>query len=229
MAKTTNFANAWLQLYFNAVAIANIADNTATSPLTNIVVSLHSGDPGVGGNQTTNEISYTGYGRQNVARTSGGWTVSTNTATNAGLISFPKSTGVADNTTAEYWGIGRSLAGAGTLDYSGPLASALLGAGVSLSADNTTRIPGLSGLAVNDKLVMIATPNSPTPGGLSTGTVYFAKTVSGDTITLSATSGGATITITADGTGYWARLSPLQITLNVQPQITTGNLVVTEV
>lgn len=229
MAKTTSYAGSLLALLFDATGIANVADNTATSPLTNIQVSLHTGDPGIAGNQSTNEVSYTGYARVAVVRTSGGWTQSTNQVTNAGAITFPKSTGVADNTTAQFWGVGSLGAGAGVLYYSGPLAT-LLGPGVAESADNTIRF-GLNAVAavtVGQKIIFIASPNGITPGGVATNTVYFVKTVSGDQLTISATSGGATLTITSDGSGYWAILSPLQITQNVQPVISASALVISE-
>src|SRR5690349_4653937 len=35
-----------MKLLFNATAITNIADNAASSPLTNLEVSLHTADPG---------------------------------------------------------------------------------------------------------------------------------------------------------------------------------------
>ena len=45
MGKSSTFDNDWLKLIFNATAIANIADNAATSPLTNLYVALHTADP----------------------------------------------------------------------------------------------------------------------------------------------------------------------------------------
>lgn len=228
MAKTTAYAGGLLALLFDASAIANVADNAAASPLTNLQVSLHTGDPGVGGNQSSSEVSYTSYARVAVARPAG-WTQTTNQVTNAALISFPKSTGVADSTTAQFWGVGSAGSGAGVLYYSGPLAS-LLGPGVAESDDNTIGFGNnaLSGVSVGQKIIFIASPNGVIPGGVATNTVYFVKTVSGNAITISATSGGATLTITSDGSGYWAILSPLQITQNVQPQISAGQLVITE-
>ena len=88
MAKSIATSNSILKLIFNATAWANMADNAATSPYTNLYLSLHTADPGTGNNQTTNETSYTNYVRIALARTSGGWTVSTNTATNAALAQF---------------------------------------------------------------------------------------------------------------------------------------------
>jgi hypothetical protein len=230
MSKSDGLENSWLLLYFTATAIANIADNAASVPATNIFISLHTADPGEGGNQTSNECAYTGYARIAVVRTSGGWTVSgTNPtqAVNAALVQFAKSTGVADNTNAIYFGVGRSSSGAGTLDYSGVLGTAL-GPGTAETDDNTVTIPGLAGVAVGDKIIFVHSPNGLTPGGIVEGTTYFAKTVAGDVLTLSATSGGATLTVTSDGSGFWYRSSPLQITLNVQPQFAAGTLVVTE-
>ncbi len=46
MSKGNTFENDLLKLIFNATAIANIADNAGSSPLTNLYVSLHTADPG---------------------------------------------------------------------------------------------------------------------------------------------------------------------------------------
>lgn len=76
MSKGDTFENDLLKLIFNGTAIANIADNAATAPLTDLWLSLHTADPGEAGSQTTSETAYTGYARVAVARTSGGWSVS---------------------------------------------------------------------------------------------------------------------------------------------------------
>src|SRR5881409_2837369 len=88
MSKGDVYENDLMLLLFNAVAIANIADNAGTSPLTSLFVGLHTADPGEAGNQQTSEANYTGYGRVAVARTSGGWTVTNNQAKNAAAITF---------------------------------------------------------------------------------------------------------------------------------------------
>jgi hypothetical protein len=44
--KGSVFCNDILQLILNAVPIPGIADNAATTPLTDLYVSLHSADPG---------------------------------------------------------------------------------------------------------------------------------------------------------------------------------------
>jgi hypothetical protein len=92
MSKGNTFENDLLKLIFNATAIADLAENDATSPATTLTVALHTADPGEAGDQTTNEISYTGYARVTVARTSGGWTVSGNSVSPAANITFGEMT-----------------------------------------------------------------------------------------------------------------------------------------
>jgi hypothetical protein len=123
MAKSTTTCNNLLKLIFNGTAWTSIADNTATSPATNLYLSLHTADPGVGGTQSTSETSYTNYVRIAVARTSGGWTVTTNTAANAALAQFAQCG--ATGATLTYVAIGMLSTGAGIILYSGALNSAL--------------------------------------------------------------------------------------------------------
>ena len=115
--KTTVFANALLKLLLQATAIANVADNAATAPITNTYVSLHTADPGVGGTQSTNETTYTSYARQAVARSSGGWTVTNNVANPVANIVFPISTGGTPAIT--HFGVGTAVSGATSLWWSG--------------------------------------------------------------------------------------------------------------
>lgn len=88
MSKGDTFENDLLKLIFNATAVANLADNTATAPATNLTVALHTADPGEAGTQLTNETAYTGYARVNVARTTGGWTVTLNSVSPVATIAF---------------------------------------------------------------------------------------------------------------------------------------------
>lgn len=120
MSKGNTFENDLLKLIFNATAIANLADNAATSPLTNLYVSLHTADPGEAGDQTTSEISYTGYARVAVARTSGGWTVTNNSVSPVATIAFGQMT-AGTGGTATYWAVGTASSGAGKILYSGAI------------------------------------------------------------------------------------------------------------
>lgn len=130
MSKGNTYENDLLKLIFNATAIANIADNAGTSPLTNLYVSLHTADPGEAGDQTTNEIAYTSYARVAVARSGSGWTVSGNSVSPAATISFPAGTGGAG--TATHFGVGTASSGAGKLLYSGTVTPNIVcGSGVT--------------------------------------------------------------------------------------------------
>ena len=118
MSKSNTFENDLLKLIFNGGAIANLADNASSAPLTNLYASLHTADPGEGGSQSTNEISYTGYARVAIARTAGGFTVSGSSATLTSPVDFPEMTGGAGGTVTHF-AIGTDASGAGKILYSG--------------------------------------------------------------------------------------------------------------
>jgi hypothetical protein len=113
-----------LKLILNATAWANLADNAAGSPLTNVFVALHTADPGEAGDQTTNEATYTGYARVAVPRTTGGWTCSgTSQAVNAAAINFAPCT--AGSNTVTHFSIGKVTSGASEILFSGALTASL--------------------------------------------------------------------------------------------------------
>lgn len=98
MPKSTNTCNNLLALMYNATAWANIADNAASSPITNIYVALSTATGAVGDTMSTNEATYTNYARQTVVRSTSGWAVPASRATsNAAQITFPQC-GVTGNT-----------------------------------------------------------------------------------------------------------------------------------
>jgi hypothetical protein len=117
VSKGNTYENDLLKLIFNATAIANMADNAASSPLTDLYVALHTADPGEAGSQTTSECAYTSYARVAVARSSSGWTVSTNTVVTVNPIAFPTVTGSTE--VATHWSVGTASSGAGKILYSG--------------------------------------------------------------------------------------------------------------
>lgn len=122
MSKGNTFENDLLKLIFNATAIANIADNAAASPLTNLWVALHTADPGEAGGQNTSESGYTGYLRMAVARTGGGWIVTGASVSPAANIDFPECTATAGGLSSiTYASAGTASGGAGKILYSGTL------------------------------------------------------------------------------------------------------------
>lgn len=124
MPKATNACNNILALIFNATTWNLIAENDSTSPATDLYLSLHTADPGVGGSQLTNETSYTNYVRLAVVRSTLGWDAPAAGATaNAALAQFPQC-GVT-GATITHVAIGTASSGAGTVLYAGALNSSL--------------------------------------------------------------------------------------------------------
>ena len=112
-----------LKLIFQAIAIANIADDAGSSPLTELHVAIHTADPTDAGDQSSNECAYTSYARVAVARTSGGWSIAGSVISNVGAINFPQCTGGSEQAT--HVSIGIAASGAGKILAHGPLDSSL--------------------------------------------------------------------------------------------------------
>lgn len=122
MPKSTTFADDLLNLIYRAVAIADLAENDATAPLTSIYVSLHTADPGVGGAQTTNEATYGAYARLAIARSGAGWTASSGgSIDNAALAQFVECTSGSNVIT--HVATGTLSSGAGKVLHAGALSA----------------------------------------------------------------------------------------------------------
>lgn len=131
-----------LALVFNATTWANYAINASASPETNIAVGLHTADPGDTGTMSTNEIAYTSYSRASVARTSGGWTVSGTSPTQAvpvSAISFTAGTG--GSGTATHFTTGKTGGGAAAVLWYGTVTPNIVtGSGVTPQLTTSTSI-----------------------------------------------------------------------------------------
>lgn len=141
MSKGDTFENDVVKLIFNATAIANIADNAATSPLTQLFLSLHTADPGEAGSQTTSEATYTGYARVGVNRNSGGFSITNNAVTLVANTDFGACT--AGTNTITHFAIGTASTGTGKVLYKGALSPS-----ISVTSGVTPRI--LSGTIVTE-------------------------------------------------------------------------------
>lgn len=227
MSKSNSWENGLLLLLFNNTDFANVGDaaglqNSAAAG--SLYVSLHTADPGEAGSQTTNETAYTNYVRVAVARSGAGWTVSANSVSNAAAIAFAQC-GVT-GATITHFGLGTDSSGAGTLLYSNTLGASNQGP-FTAKTDDTITIPGHS-LAVNDLVAFFAAFGSSLPTGITEGTQYFVKTVSGNDITISTTQGGATLDITAVGDGVCYKAASLAVSNGITPTFAIGALVITE-
>jgi len=118
MPKSTATCNSIVNLMYSATDWANVADDAAVSPLTNVYVALHTADLTAGTNsQAQNETAYTNYARQAVARSTGWDSASGGATANDATISFPQcgvtgatlthvSTGVASSGATAVWHYG---------------------------------------------------------------------------------------------------------------------------
>jgi hypothetical protein len=128
-------------LLTNATAsLAGIGDAAGLQPSATagaLYISLHTASPGKDGDQSSNEIGYSGYARQPVARAATSWFVTAPTvaapgsAWNLTAVTFPADSGASAAQTATHAGLGTSLSGAGYLLLVAPLsASVVVTAGV---------------------------------------------------------------------------------------------------
>lgn len=128
-----------LKLIFNATAWANYADNAASTPQTNIATALHTADPTDSGNMSSSEAAYTSYARVNVARTSGGWTVTANSVSPVGAISYPMGTG--GSGTVTNFSTGKTGGGAADILWSGTVTPNIItGNGITPQLTTATTI-----------------------------------------------------------------------------------------
>lgn len=115
-AMATSCETGLLNLLFLNTDFANVGDagglqNSATAG--SLYISLHTADPGEGGDQTTNEAAYTDYARVAVARSGAGWSLSSSTMSNVAAVTFPEASGGSETET--WVGIGTASSGAGVL------------------------------------------------------------------------------------------------------------------
>lgn len=221
-----------LQALFNATfagAWNTIAQN-AGSPATNLYISLHNATPGPTGSQTTNETAYTNYARIAVARTSGGWTITTGSGTtfsnvvNAGTVSFA-ACGVTGDTIT-HWGIGLASSGAGTLlafGPVGPVAGPAIPFTCTLASPGVITCPGYTPVA-NDRVSVWQLPGTePLPTGFTEGIVYFAANVGTNTMTLSTTTAnGNPVNTSTVGSGVLYKQTPLVVSSGITPSFAAG-------
>lgn len=124
MPKSTATCNSIVNLMYRATAWANVADNAASSPLTNTYVALHTADLTAGTNsQAQNETAYTNYARQAVARSTGWAAASGGATSNAATISFPQCG--ASGATLTHVSTGVAVSGASAVWHYGALNSSL--------------------------------------------------------------------------------------------------------
>lgn len=124
MPKSTDACNRFLNLLYRATAWANVADNAAASPFTNVYVSLHTGNLTAGTNsQAENETAYTNYARVAAARSTGWDAAAAGATQNSATLNFPQC-GVT-GATLTHVALGPVISGASAVWHYGALNSSL--------------------------------------------------------------------------------------------------------
>lgn len=142
-AKANAFETALLQHLFQNANVANLGDATGIRGSTaagSLFLALHTADPGEAGDQTTSEVSYTGYARVAVARSAAGFAVSGNAVTLVADAIFGTCTGGTLGTITHF-SVGVAVSGASMILYRGAVSPTIvLAAGVQPVLDTTTNI-----------------------------------------------------------------------------------------
>lgn len=123
MSKSNLHETDYLKLVYTNVAISNIGNVAGLQPsgvAGSLFIALYTADPGE--TDAGTEANYTSYARIGVVRSAVGWTVSGNNVTNAGVVTFPTSTG--GSNTITHFGVRTAITG-GDLIGSGALTSSL--------------------------------------------------------------------------------------------------------
>ena len=205
MPKGQVFANDVLALTYNSTAFSWNAN-------TNLYLSLHTADPTPGGNQSSNEVSYTGYARASQARSSGGFTVSEVTGTGSSCTISGYVLTVGGSVTGT-WQVGQVVSGASV-----PANTIIESLGSGTGGAGTYNLSTTSAISLGEAM-----------------TGYCAQIVLASTVSFPACTGGtATATNFAIGTAssgagellHTGTLSPtINISTGVTPQLTTGTTI----
>jgi hypothetical protein len=108
-------------------ALRGVAPSWASASV--LYLAGHTGAVGLGGDQQSNELTYTGYSRISLTRTAGGvWTASSggSASSNNALLQLGNCTGGTLPETMTHVSIGESASGAGTVIATGALSSPLV-------------------------------------------------------------------------------------------------------
>ncbi len=166
----------------------DLSSALSLSGLTDLHLSLHTWDPGNSGVQTTSEVSYTGYTRAAVSRTTSGWTCSalTGSVQNTGGVVWGTCTG--GTATARWLGIGNDATGGGKLHFRIPIVASgqqwCLGlsnirSSAGTAADWLTMgayVNGATNFADDDLIAVAPAYEEAVPSGLASATQYYVKT-----------------------------------------------------
>lgn len=220
--------NDLLNLLARNADAADIGDATGlrgSSTAGVFTVNLHTAWPGQAGNASTSVAAYANYAARTIARSTSGFGAASGGAiSQAATIEFPEA-GSGANETLYFWslsGVGGKIWRMGGLGGGSPVPCTLVA-----SSDLVTSPPLAAAsptIANGNPVVFWSVAGSGVPAGLTEGTVYFARDVSGNDFKVAASAGGSAVNITADGACLVQRLVPFVVVEGAQPTIPTLTL-----
>ena len=129
-----SFADDMMRLIYFGDSISGIADNTATNPVNNFYVALHTANPADGdGNQSTYEATFIGYQREIMSRSNVSWDITSGSVAIKTDIVFNQALDEA-NESVEYFSIGMDEFNPSKILHAGSLGRSVpMHAGVSVT------------------------------------------------------------------------------------------------
>lgn len=213
------------------------------SGITDLYLSGHTSNPGDGGPQTASEATYTSYARTAIPRDSStGWNFTdlSSQGDNKNIIELPQCSGVSDDQTLTWWGIGTAASGAGILLGYCPIGTTTAGWmwGICDAAADTITVASAhlvdqSLAAGNELAVLPLYGQTSTMGGLSGSTRYAIRngTVSGTypglitfQLTTTLDGSGSAVNLTGNHGVMLYRTTALRVQNGVRPTINASAL-----
>lgn len=230
----TSFENALLGLIFRNADITDIGDSgglLGSETAGSLYFSACTAWPGETPDQESEEATYTGYTRTGVARDTSSWGAPSNgTISPAAAISFGERSDAGAAQELQYFIIGTDSSGAGNALAWGVFGDATFAVRPFLVVDTDNDdiiIPG-HGLSANDRIAFFPFEAAGSlPTGLTAGTVYhvISTGIATDSFRVSETQGGSSVAISAVGGGIAAKVRPISVTQNVEPQLKTTTVI----
>lgn len=220
------------RLIYNAIPYPNMADNAASSPLSDLFLGLHTAWPGRSGNQSTNESTYGNYSRVSIPRSSSGFMVASDGAvTFATARSFPASSASGNNQYCPFFAIGTAASGTGEILAMGyiPKSGTTAMPCTVATTGNLVTAPA-HGAVADDRVCFFRVGNSALPGGITEGNIYWVRSgYTADTLTISSTQGGSAIPISSAGVAILSVLdTSFQIGNNYTPTLKAETTILTD-
>jgi hypothetical protein len=228
-SKTTTFSNELLGLLFTNANIANVGDATGLRGSTSPgfwYVDLYSVSPGNAGGGT--KVAYTGYTQVTLNRSTGDFTLVSNSVKNVPAISFGKRTDSGAAQSARFWGISRSTTGAADFWGAVGLEKPRVFLVTTASLASNRLVSAAHGFLDDDEIVCLTVEQAgayPTTPPVQE-TVYYVRNKTTDDFQIGSMPGGSALTLGGVGSGRVQKILSKSVTLNDTPSVNANEMVI---